>query len=111
MIFLYDLSSSNAIRAYELKCDAVSHSKLLDLTSKIDECLISFKLDQFYSQPSFHVTVFSLSGDQEEYLNAYISDIQCAINELVISKELYSRCLVDEIIMKAGCKEIKFALL
>ncbi|KAM4734506.1 U6 snRNA phosphodiesterase 1 isoform 2-T2 [Anableps anableps] len=55
---------------------STGHAQLLDLVRVVDKTMTEFRLDTFYKEPSFHVSLAWCVGDQMEKMKEILQELQ-----------------------------------
>ncbi|XP_053282958.1 U6 snRNA phosphodiesterase 1 [Pleuronectes platessa] len=56
-------------------------TQLLDVVRVVDRTMTEFRLDTFYKEPSFHVSLAWCVGDMREKMDGCIQKLQCLVDE------------------------------
>ncbi|TMW52354.1 hypothetical protein DOY81_002521 [Sarcophaga bullata] len=89
-----------------LTMDELYLKKMLIILNKVDSVMRDFKLDTFYEDPSFHISILWCIGDHVSLINNLIPLIMESLSE-----RLPLNCTVDQIYCKSGFKEFNFKLI
>ncbi|XP_047453500.1 U6 snRNA phosphodiesterase 1 isoform X2 [Mugil cephalus] len=60
---------------------ATGHAQLLDLVGVIDRTMTEFRLETFYKDPSFHVSLAWCVGDVTEQMKECLQELQSLVDE------------------------------
>ncbi|XP_068618410.1 U6 snRNA phosphodiesterase 1 [Battus philenor] len=85
-----------------------SKRSLLALVHKVDEVLGEFKLEKFYHDPSFHISLLWIEGDQRTLLESYIENLNNIVSKEV-GKTIES-VFIDTVNCKSGNKFFQYQL-
>ena len=77
------------------------HNILHNCTKLIDQVLIEYNLDPYYSVPEYHVSI----GWSDKDLTCFLNDLNSRFDSLMISP-----VLVDTIVLNIGCKTTNISL-
>ncbi|CAG4947720.1 unnamed protein product [Parnassius apollo] len=66
-----------------IKADYFSNKSLSGIVRKIDSVLEEFRLEKFYDDPSFHVSLLWINGDQKEKLEAILEKLNNVFSQEV----------------------------
>lgn len=87
-------------------CNPCCDSHLQNLTSKVDSCLKEYKLPVYYTDPSFHVSIFwklnEFTNEEKQNLSQYAQEFLIQLS----SQFIY----VDKILCKSGNKMFNISL-
>ncbi|XP_047203548.1 U6 snRNA phosphodiesterase 1 isoform X1 [Girardinichthys multiradiatus] len=59
---------------------STGHAQLLDLVRAVDKTMTEFRLDTFYKDPSFHVSLAWCVGDQMEKMKEILHELQSLVD-------------------------------
>ncbi|XP_008284752.1 U6 snRNA phosphodiesterase 1 [Stegastes partitus] len=60
---------------------STGHAQLLDLVRVVDKTMTEFRLETFYKEPSFHVSLAWCVGDQTVQIKEFIQELQTLIDD------------------------------
>ncbi|CAI9616561.1 unnamed protein product, partial [Staurois parvus] len=88
----------------------VGQQQLLDVVSEVDQSLQEFRLETFYQNPSFHVSLAWCVGDMVDLLQGTVRDHLQRVVDDFDDSEILTRFYADEIRCKAGNKVFSIPL-
>ncbi|XP_049874069.1 U6 snRNA phosphodiesterase 1 [Pectinophora gossypiella] len=91
-----------------LKADCASNQYLQKITKIVDEVLLEYKLEPFYEDPSFHMSILWVNGNKQKELTTIIQDLNHIVAE-EIGRSLKS-VLVNKLHCKSGNKHFQYFL-
>ncbi|KPI97367.1 UPF0406 protein C16orf57-like [Papilio xuthus] len=91
-----------------LKADYFSVKSLNSLVKKVDAVLGEFKLEKFYEDPSFHISLLWMKGDHKEKLETLLDNANEVISAEVVKKN--ESVLIDKVYCKSGNKFYQYSL-
>ncbi|XP_044269184.1 U6 snRNA phosphodiesterase [Tribolium madens] len=88
------------------------YDSLVKLIQCLDHCLGEFKLQKFYENPSFHISIAWCLGDATEKFKSIIGDLNHELEQLMneFSQENWY-IYVEEVFCRTGNKLFRFQLL
>ncbi|XP_071770196.1 U6 snRNA phosphodiesterase 1 [Centroberyx gerrardi] len=85
------------------------HAQLLDLVRVVDRTMTEFRLDTFYKDPSFHVSLAWCVGDVREQMKECLQELQSLVDDHEEGPFLL-RLDCEELRCRAGNKTFSFPL-
>ncbi|XP_066289461.1 U6 snRNA phosphodiesterase 1-like [Branchiostoma lanceolatum] len=86
------------------------HDHLLQLVQGVDSCLEEFRLQKYYKNPSFHMTVGWCVGDVHEGTQQFNQKLQASLSEAQEEFPSLGGFLVQEVKCKSGNRFFSFPL-
>ncbi|CAO1432272.1 unnamed protein product [Diamesa hyperborea] len=87
-------------------CNPCCDSDLLNITSKVDNCLKEYKLPVYYTDPSFHASILwklkEFTNEEKQQLSLYAEELLNNLSSHLIN--------VDKILCKSGNKIFNISL-
>ncbi|MEQ2276939.1 poly(U)-specific 3'-to-5' RNA exonuclease [Ameca splendens] len=88
---------------------STGHAQLLDLVRAVDKTMTEFRLDTFYKDPSFHVSLAWCVGDQMEKMKEILHELQSLVDNHEEGTFLL-RLPCAEVCCRTGNKTFRFPL-
>ncbi|KAM3870472.1 U6 snRNA phosphodiesterase 1 [Diretmus argenteus] len=88
---------------------STGHAQCLDLIRIVDKTMTEFRLDTFYKDPSFHVSLAWCVGDVTEQMNEFLQELQSLVDDHEDGPFLL-RLDCDELCCRTGNKTFTFLL-
>ncbi|CAK1586165.1 unnamed protein product [Parnassius mnemosyne] len=91
-----------------LKVDYFSNKSLSGIVRKIDGVLEEFRLEKFYDDPSFHISLLWINGDEKEKLEAIIENSNNVFSQEV--GKIIKSIVINKVNCKSGNKYFQYLL-
>lgn len=88
---------------------STGHAQLMDLVRVVDKTMTEFRLDTFYKEPSFHVSLAWCVGDQTEKMKEILQELQSLVDNREEGPFLL-RLACGEVRCRTGNKTFRFPL-
>ncbi|RZF43731.1 hypothetical protein LSTR_LSTR009154 [Laodelphax striatellus] len=86
------------------------NEELLNLVKMVDSCLDEFKLDKFYEEPKFHLSIAWCLGNRSSELKTELPRLNELCNSFILNNPDFILQRVDSICCKTGNKFFTFPL-